>query len=157
VFLLPSILFSPRLIFDCSSAVIFIPSPLRKINGIIIPKRATIIPIIHFLLFVNPITSLRKLNFLTLIILKNYLSFQLSFFPLQQSLYLEDRFPYFFWDFINNEKEILENFAKENNLVIDGGTDFHNFEDGKNEIGDRGISEKEFLKLKAYHQKNARR
>ena len=56
-----------------------------------------------------------------------------------------------------NTKEILENFAKENNLVIAGGTDFHNFEDGKNEIGDRGISEKEFLKLKAYHQKNARR
>ncbi len=56
-----------------------------------------------------------------------------------------------------NTKELLENFVKEYNLVISGGTDFHNFEDGKKEIGDRGISEKEFLKLKEYHQKNAKK
>ena len=55
-----------------------------------------------------------------------------------------------------NTKEILESFANKNNLVISGGTDFHNFEDEKKEIGDRGISKKEFLKLKEYHQKNAK-
>ncbi len=55
-----------------------------------------------------------------------------------------------------NTKEILESFVKEHNLVISGGTDFHNFEDGKKEIGDRGISEKEFLKLKEYPQKSAK-
>ena len=53
-----------------------------------------------------------------------------------------------------NTKELLENFTKEYNLVISGGTDFHNLEHGKKEIGDRGISEKEFLKLKEYHLKN---
>ncbi len=53
-------------------------------------------------------------------------------------------------------KIILEKFAKENNLVISGGTDFHKLEKGQKEIGDRGISEKEFLKLKKYHQKNAK-
>jgi hypothetical protein len=56
-----------------------------------------------------------------------------------------------------NTIELLENFVKEHDLVISGGTDFHNLEDGKKEIGDRGISEKEFLKLKEYHQKNAKR
>lgn len=55
-----------------------------------------------------------------------------------------------------NTKELLENFVKEHNLVISGGTDFHSLEDGKKEIGDRGISEKEFFKLKEYHQKNAK-
>jgi 3',5'-nucleoside bisphosphate phosphatase len=56
-----------------------------------------------------------------------------------------------------NTKEILEKFVKEHNLVISGGTDFHNIGEGKKEIGDRGISEKEFLKLKTYHQKNAKK
>ncbi len=55
-----------------------------------------------------------------------------------------------------NTKELLENFVKEHNLVISGGTDFHKFEEGKKEIGDRGISKEEFLKLKEYHQKNAK-
>ncbi len=55
-----------------------------------------------------------------------------------------------------NTKNILENFVKKNNLIISGGTDFHKLEEGKKEIGDRGISEKEFLKLKEYHQENAK-
>jgi hypothetical protein len=54
-------------------------------------------------------------------------------------------------------REILENFARENNLIISGGTDFHEIKEGGKEIGDRGISEEEFLKLKEYHQKNARK
>jgi len=56
-----------------------------------------------------------------------------------------------------NTKELLENFVKKHNLIISGGTDFHNLEDGKKEIGDRGISKEEFLKLKKYHQKNAKK
>ena len=56
-----------------------------------------------------------------------------------------------------NTKELLENFAKENNLVISGGTDFHEIKEGGKEIGDRGISEEDFLKLKEYHQKNAKK
>jgi 3',5'-nucleoside bisphosphate phosphatase len=56
-----------------------------------------------------------------------------------------------------NTREILENFVKEHDLVISGGTDFHEIKEGGKEIGDRGISEKEFLKLKEYHQKNAKR
>ena len=56
-----------------------------------------------------------------------------------------------------NTREILEKFVKENNLIISGGTDFHRLEEGKKEIGDRGISEEEFLKLKGYHQKNAKK
>jgi len=55
--------------------------------------------------------------------------------------------------FSKNTEEILENFAKKNNLVISGGTDFHEIKEGGIEIGDKGISEKEFLKLKGYHQK----
>jgi hypothetical protein len=55
-----------------------------------------------------------------------------------------------------NTKEILERFAKKNNLVISGGTDFHKFEEEKKEIGDRGISKNEILKLKEYHQKNGK-
>ncbi|MDP2628738.1 MAG: PHP domain-containing protein [Nanoarchaeota archaeon] len=56
-----------------------------------------------------------------------------------------------------NTKEILEDFAKKNNLIISGGTDFHKLDEGKEEIGGRGISKEEFLKLKNYHQKNAKR
>lgn len=56
-----------------------------------------------------------------------------------------------------NTKEILINFIKKNNLIISGGTDFHRREEGKKEIGDRGISKEEFFKLKEYHQKNAKR
>lgn len=56
-----------------------------------------------------------------------------------------------------NTREILEKFAEENNLIISGGTDFHEIKEGGKEIGDRGISEEEFLKLKEYHQKNAKR
>jgi hypothetical protein len=56
-----------------------------------------------------------------------------------------------------NTREILENFARKNNLIISGGTDFHEIKEGGKEIGDRGISEEEFLKLKEYHQKNARK
>lgn len=54
-------------------------------------------------------------------------------------------------------KEILEEFVKKHNLIVSGGTDFHKLEEGKKEIGDIGISEEEFLKLKKYHQKNAKR
>jgi hypothetical protein len=46
----------------------------------------------------------------------------------------------------------LECFAKENNLIISGGTDFHRIEEGKKEIGDNGISKEEFIKLKEYYQ-----
>ncbi len=54
-------------------------------------------------------------------------------------------------------KEILKKFVEENNLIISGGTDFHEIKEGGIELGDRGISEEEFLKLKKYHQKNARK
>lgn len=54
-------------------------------------------------------------------------------------------------------KYILKNFSKKNNLVISGGTDFHESKKGGKEIGDRGISEKEFFKLKEYYQKNVRK
>lgn len=53
-------------------------------------------------------------------------------------------------------KQILETFAKKHNLVISGGTDFHEEKEGGKEIGDRGISEEEFLQLKEYHLKNAK-
>ncbi len=53
--------------------------------------------------------------------------------------------------------KLLEKFAKENNLIVSGGTDFHEIKEGGKEIGDRGISKEEFLKLKEYHQKNARK
>ncbi len=53
-------------------------------------------------------------------------------------------------------KKILEDFSRKYHLVISGGTDFHKFEEGKKEIGDSGISENEILKLKEYHQKNAK-
>ncbi|MCK5625077.1 PHP domain-containing protein [Candidatus Pacearchaeota archaeon] len=55
---------------------------------------------------------------------------------------------------LENTKDILKGFAKKNNLIISGGTDFHKLEKEKKEIGDEGISEEEFLKLKEYHQKN---
>lgn len=58
---------------------------------------------------------------------------------------------------LENTKELLENFAKENNLIISGGTDFHEIKEDGKEIGDRGMSEEGFLKLKEYHQKNARK
>lgn len=58
---------------------------------------------------------------------------------------------------LENTREILENFARENNLIISGGTDFHEIKEDGKEIGDRGMSEEEFLKLKEYHQKNARK
>ena len=56
-----------------------------------------------------------------------------------------------------NTKEILEKFAKKHSLIISGGTDFHKMGEGKKEIGDRGISKEEFLQLKKYHRKNARK
>lgn len=56
-----------------------------------------------------------------------------------------------------NIKYVLKNFSKKNNLVISGGTDFHSFKEGGKEIGDRGISKKEFLKLKEYYQKKVRK
>jgi 3',5'-nucleoside bisphosphate phosphatase len=55
-----------------------------------------------------------------------------------------------------NTKLLLESFVKKHNLVISGGTDFHKIEEGKKEIGDRGISKEEFLKLKEYHQRNGK-
>jgi hypothetical protein len=50
-------------------------------------------------------------------------------------------------------KKKLKNFAKENKLIISGGTDFHKIKEGRDEISDRGISMKEFLKLKIYYRK----
>ena len=55
-----------------------------------------------------------------------------------------------------NMKGILEDFIEKNNLIVSGGTDFHEKKEGEKEIGDLGISKKEFLKLKEYHQKNAK-
>lgn len=55
-----------------------------------------------------------------------------------------------------NTREKLDDFAKKHNLIISGGTDFHEIKEGGKEIGDRGISKEEFLKLKEYHQKNAK-
>ena len=53
-------------------------------------------------------------------------------------------------DIPKNCKEILEKFVKKHDLVISGGTDFHEKEEGGDEIGDRGITRKEFEKLKSY-------
>lgn len=47
-------------------------------------------------------------------------------------------------------KEILKQIAKEENLVISGGTDFHEIKEGEKEIGDQGISPNEFKSLKKY-------
>lgn len=52
--------------------------------------------------------------------------------------------------------QILKDFIKKHNLIVSGGTDFHERKDGEKEIGDRGTSEEEFLKLKEHHQKNAK-
>jgi len=52
--------------------------------------------------------------------------------------------------------DILKDFIQKNNLIVSGGTDFHYKEEGEKEIGDKGLSEEEFLKLKEYHQKNAK-
>ncbi|MFZ5954825.1 MAG: PHP domain-containing protein [Nanoarchaeota archaeon] len=46
----------------------------------------------------------------------------------------------------------LRKIAREQNLVISGGTDFHELKDGGKEIGDRGISIEEFETLKNRHK-----
>lgn len=55
-----------------------------------------------------------------------------------------------------NTRQILEDFVKKHKIVISGGTDFHKIEEGKKEVGDRGISKEEFLRLKEHHQKNGK-
>jgi predicted metal-dependent phosphoesterase TrpH len=52
-----------------------------------------------------------------------------------------------------NTKNILKNFVKKHDLILSGGTDFHEFKKNGKEIGDRGISKKEFSKLKKYWKK----
>lgn len=60
-------------------------------------------------------------------------------------------------DSISSEmKLVLKKFVKEHKIIISGGTDFHRLEEGEKEIGDRGISKEEFLRLKEYHQKNGK-
>jgi predicted metal-dependent phosphoesterase TrpH len=44
--------------------------------------------------------------------------------------------------------QILKNFIEKHNLIVSGGTDFHERKDGEKEIGDRGLTKKEFEKLK---------
>ena len=47
----------------------------------------------------------------------------------------------------------LRNFAKKYNLLISGGADFHRLVKGEKEMGDRGLSLKEFKNLKEGHRK----
>lgn len=56
-----------------------------------------------------------------------------------------------------NTKEILENFIEEHNLVISGGTDFHEKKEDEKEIGDFGVTKKEFNKLKEYWENNRKK
>jgi predicted metal-dependent phosphoesterase TrpH len=46
--------------------------------------------------------------------------------------------------------KILKDFVKERNLIISGGTDFHEKMEGESEIGDFGVTKEEFKKLKEY-------
>ncbi len=56
-----------------------------------------------------------------------------------------------------NTKEILENFIEKHNLVISGGTDFHEKKEGGKEIGDFGVTKEEFNKLKEYWKNNRKK
>ncbi len=47
-------------------------------------------------------------------------------------------------------KKVLKKFSIKNNLVISGGTDFHEVKEDKAKIGDFGITKKEFKRLKEY-------
>lgn len=49
-------------------------------------------------------------------------------------------------------RAVLGTFAKDKELLISGGTDFHKHEEGKKDIGDRGISEMEFAILKQFYE-----
>lgn len=51
-------------------------------------------------------------------------------------------------------EEKLRKIAKEKNLLISGGTDFHEFEENEREIGDYGISLEEFEKIKGFTSKS---
>ena len=60
------------------------------------------------------------------------------------------------YSYLNNAKELdikYRKITKDNKLFISKGTDFHWKKDGKT-LGDIGLNEEEFLKLKEYHQKN---
>ncbi|MCW8966661.1 MAG: PHP domain-containing protein [Candidatus Pacearchaeota archaeon] len=57
-------------------------------------------------------------------------------------------------DNISNEKDLeLKKMIKKYNLSISGGTDFHEVIEHKPQIGDIGISKKEFKKLKEFNKK----
>lgn len=47
-----------------------------------------------------------------------------------------------------NTLKILKNFVKKYNLIVSGGTDFHEKKEGEKEIDDFGITKEEFHKLK---------
>jgi len=49
--------------------------------------------------------------------------------------------------------QILQNFIEKHNLIVSGGTDFHEIKDGEKEIGDSGLTKKEFEKLKKDYDK----
>ena len=51
-----------------------------------------------------------------------------------------------------NMRERLKKVVKENNLVIAGGTDFHEVKENEKEMGDNGLSLQEFKRLKEYFQ-----
>lgn len=46
--------------------------------------------------------------------------------------------------------EILDKLIKKHNLIISGGTDFHEIREESNEIGDVGLTNEEFKSLKKY-------
>ena len=50
-------------------------------------------------------------------------------------------------------KESLQKIAKKYNLLVSGGTDFHDFKKGEPRIGDFGVSEEEFEKILEYRTK----
>lgn len=51
-----------------------------------------------------------------------------------------------------NTRKMLESFAENNNILVSGGTDFHRYEEGKKDMGDRGISEMELTILKQFYK-----
>lgn len=56
-----------------------------------------------------------------------------------------------------NTRDILESFIEKHNLVISGGTDFHEKKEDEKEIGDFGITKEEFKKLKEYWKNKPKR
>jgi predicted metal-dependent phosphoesterase TrpH len=53
-------------------------------------------------------------------------------------------------DISEETHKFLKEFVIEHNLIISGGTDFHEKKEGESEIGDFGLTKEEFRRLKEY-------